>query len=384
MTTAKRLAFSLFTIVAVWTLLELGARAYEFVAHSPDTQSAMYPFSPHPVLHHTMKPDPSLANSNPTRPHENFANPPHWIDESDLPRKKPEGVYRIFFVGDSNTQGLVDPGFKMADRVEKALAGWPLDREVEVINTGTSSYSGLLYYLTIKHHILEHEPDLIIVNVDMTDVPNDYFYRRQAVFSDRGEPVAVQPRSVGEESRVRLTPTGLLEIPHRSLLAEQVLRHSALARVIRRLENFVAKRTRRLTGEPKATDESPNWLALEWSPGIEENVSFSADILAQTARLVESKDVGFALTSVPFYGQYTGEYSTRPHAALEAVAEESGVPFLNGYSALEDRVRGTDVSEYYWDTDPTHLNEAGNAIWARAMTRFVGSIISEARDDGPR
>ena len=81
-------------------------------------------------------------------------------------------------MGDSNTQGLVDDEYKTCSSLEAKLNNHykSLPINFEIINTGTSSYSTLIYYLLIRDYLTKYNPDMVILNIDMTDVPNDYFY----------------------------------------------------------------------------------------------------------------------------------------------------------------------------------------------------------------
>lgn len=62
-----------------------------------------------------------------------------------------------------------------------------------MINAGEGSHSPLLEYLLLKKRLLDLEPDLVILNLDLSDVYDDIQYTKLATFDASGEPVAVRP-----------------------------------------------------------------------------------------------------------------------------------------------------------------------------------------------
>ena len=82
----------------------------------------------------------------------------------------------------------------------------------EIINTGTSSYSTLIYYLLIKNYLIEYQPDMIFLNIDMTDIPNDSFYRNFLIKNSEGEILAITPQDNTKNIKYQLTPNGYKKI----------------------------------------------------------------------------------------------------------------------------------------------------------------------------
>ena len=60
-----------------------------------------------------------------------------------------------------------------------------------MINTGVGSYSPLLEYLYLKNGGLDLQPDIVVLNFDLSDVWDDIQYTRLARFDEHGAPVAV-------------------------------------------------------------------------------------------------------------------------------------------------------------------------------------------------
>jgi len=118
-------------------------------------------------------------------------------------------------------------------------------------------------------------------------------------------------------------------------------------------------------------DESADWLAHKWTDKIEKNVNESMEIIAMNVEFLRKNNVRVMITGVPFYHQYTGRFSDKPHEALQLTAEKLKVPFLNSYLALKNKIKGTSQPDYYWSNDDSHFNIEGNKLWAQAQFDFI-------------
>ncbi len=409
MSSRKKILFGFVTLTLLTGMLEGAARV---LRQTRDHKSTAHAQSDRPVmrddvLHHTWKPSHESIDSARETPYRLVTNRQSWVEEYDVAVAKPPNTYRIFYVGDSNTQGVVDPEYKMVEIVERKLnaavrrahpevdrGGVPLaarppvrmDRATktlagklpvaplrfEVINAGTSSYSFLLYYIQIKDRILPYSPDLVVLNIDMTDVVNDYVYRKTAVRRANGEIQAVLPSSFIDTARYRMTPQGLVELSSVAPVSHWLINHSAFCYYLDRTMAHFKGGTRADTKVSGVLDDRANWLAHEWSAQTTASVNESMDVLRQTLRLLKSLGVKVTVTGVPHLPQYTGEWSAKPHDILAQTVAEEQVPYLNSYVAIQQAVaHDVEISELYWPSDPTHLNIAGNEVWARAQFEFL-------------
>jgi lysophospholipase L1-like esterase len=124
--------------------------------------------------------------------------------ERELATPKPAGLVRVLVLGDSFTEG---GGLAEADtiprRVEGALrASCP---GVEVVNAGTASYSPIIEYLVLEDVIAPLAPDLVVLNLDMTDVHDDLIRTALADLDADGLPVRV-PTDRRRETALLLPP----------------------------------------------------------------------------------------------------------------------------------------------------------------------------------
>lgn len=97
-------------------------------------------------------------------------------DEIAVP--KPPGVYRIICLGDEATLAPETPrSATFCARLEEYLSR-STGRRVEVINAGVPGYCPLLSLLQVRHVVIKLQPDLLILDVHVSDVADDYCYRR--------------------------------------------------------------------------------------------------------------------------------------------------------------------------------------------------------------
>ena len=117
---------------------------------------------------------------------------------------------RILMLGDSFTLGF---GVSLEDTFTKQLetmlnddsgvdvGGGNLGDTYEVINTGVISYSSILEYQYLKHHGLKLEPDIVILNFDMSDVMDNYKYNKSALY-EGGEIVGFDVEKAKQDRRL--------------------------------------------------------------------------------------------------------------------------------------------------------------------------------------
>ena len=368
---AQKLLFAAVAIGLAALLLEGGARVVSPLRERPTPAGPVQPpaMRDDAVLNHRWTPSMVYRSRSRGIQFELRTNAQSWVEDEDVVRAKPPGTFRIFYLGDSNTTGVAERGSNLCDLLEPALAAaYPAGPRIELINCGTSSYSPIILYLQLRTEVLAYDPDLVVLQVDMTDVVNDAEYRRTAIFTSSGEPVAVLPNPEAYRAAHRMTPTGTVRVSAAERLRVWLVDNSAfcaaLAGVLEPLRPVHAP-------DLRPQPQPANWLLPEWTPEIERNVADTLGHLDRCAELARAHGVRLALVSVPHHRQFTGQQSARPHAELARWAARNGVPYLDSFAALEPRVRGTPQDTYYWASDPTHFNAAGNALWTEVQLEFL-------------
>jgi hypothetical protein len=85
---------------------------------------------------------------------------------------------RVLMLGGSFTRGYgVEQNETFSELLQKKA-------DIDVINTGVTSYSPILEYLYLKEKGLSYQPDIVILNFDMSDVNSDYLYEKTAEFDN--------------------------------------------------------------------------------------------------------------------------------------------------------------------------------------------------------
>jgi hypothetical protein len=151
---------------------------------------------PDPVVHHRLWPGTTRLQS------EDFAALLH-VNRLGLRGKEPDspkrrGTCRLIMLGDSFTMGEgVSDDQAFPALLETSLAA-RMPVGVEVINAGVDSYSPVLSYLDLRENLLRLEPDAVVLNLDLSDLLQEQYYRSLATFGPGREIVAVpNPRLRG-------------------------------------------------------------------------------------------------------------------------------------------------------------------------------------------
>ena len=153
-------------------------------------------YAPDPTFHHRARPNAIGGEMLETGRGVNLRTNSLGLRGEQIGAKRP-GACRIVDVGDSFIEAGTSPEPETSAKVlERLLNERVGGREFEVINAGQVSYSPILYYLLIQRVLLPLAPDLVLVNVDMSDVQDDYVYSLIAEFDAAGRPLRVPNRVI--------------------------------------------------------------------------------------------------------------------------------------------------------------------------------------------
>jgi hypothetical protein len=113
----------------------------------------------------------------------------------DIQIKKSPDHYRILMLGDSFTMGKgVNDNQTFSMLLEKSLNQ---RREVfngktaEVLNAGVDSYAPILCFIQLTKDLEPLEPDMVVLNVDVSDLVQETVYRKQAIYGSDGEIIGI-------------------------------------------------------------------------------------------------------------------------------------------------------------------------------------------------
>jgi len=339
-----------------------------------------------PVFHHRM-----LPNATATIRGVTFTTNSRGFKDDEIQVPKPKSVFRILMLGDGFTEG---PGLSIDETPAKALE-WLLNHgtactgRYEVVNAGTASYSPILEYLQLKHVGLGLQPDLVVLNFDMSDVHDDWIRTRAATLDDRGLPIAVPHKATQERGDTMLPmmkPTwlGFLTPP------ERVLSQSAIYQAVRRSRPIqrLAGSARICPGQLKALglmgdiQYDPMAITRDAEPrGLREAWALTDRYLDGIASLTAEHHVGFILVVYPYPHQVSATASPggrlrldlalnhlyaseRPFDLVEDFGRRRGVPVINLRSLFRDEVR---AGARVFLRDNEHLTPEGARVLARGI-----------------
>ncbi len=316
-----------------------------------------------PLLHHRLKPNLRTRVSG-----VEFNTNSLGLREREITRPKPAGVFRVLMLGDSFTEGAGLPvEATVAKRVESALNGHGCRTTVEVLNAGVASYSPILEYLQLKHLGLALQPDLVVLNFDMTDVHDDWVRTAVARLDADGLPVAFRFLDPIERGMNRL-------------VAYQELRRSGVGQ--------------NLLGPLRLTPERAAILGLEGDPQYDlEAITRDQDspklraawrlterYIAATNRMARGHGAAFALVVYPHAQQVAADASpegrrrhalgpglfgsTRPFDILVELGRREGFPVLNLLALFRARERPNDP---LFRADDIHHTRAGARVFAEGV-----------------
>lgn len=313
------------------------------------------------------------------------------LRDREFSYEKPAGVKRVLVLGDSFTEGH---GVASEATFPKVLEKKLVDsgKKVEVINAGISSYSPSLEYLYLKNEGLKFNPDLVIVEVDLSDYNNDYVYSKVTKYDDSGRPLAVN-KAFAQTA----TPSALPEAS--ATVQPKVAADKALPFVPTDIKVWLQRNSHLyrwasnqikpllgLTISPTNPGDPYNDLfavSRQEKPAayeeLRDRVHQNIDYIAQ---LLKEKNISFVLSSHPYghqfsadewgkgrlmYGFYRGQvYSSRNWEDLEKFAQEKQITYLN----LLPKFKESGEKGLYLDYDG-HFNNKGHEFTATQLYDFL-------------
>ncbi len=373
-----KLAMAFLAPLLCLAVIEITAR----VSYRPDdvAEQPVGNIVPHPVLNHTWRPSWGARHAEFERvgipAYLHHYNAQAWLETYDVEADKPDGTYRVFYLGDSFTEGTCPMESSVPSRVEagleaRAAEGW----RFEVINTGTSSYAPVLYDILARRVLVDYDPDLLVIDVDMTDVFDDFLYRATAEVDGEGRLKACPPGSPLRSAYYR-TAEGLARKSARYRADEWLGAHSRFYSVMVSRMRELRAAEGEVAGSPLTDprDESLpglyDWCGSEWDPSTTELVEASMATLRQTIELSRERGFEVVITGVPHLENLTGEWSTRPFETLRDLCEAEGVPYLDSHGGLLERIGDDDPARYFIPGD-MHFDEVGYGLWADVQLAFL-------------
>jgi len=377
---SKNLALLLTSILLVLLPLEAGVRLIE-----PREVMRYFFMSPDSSISHRFIPG-AKGHYKTTEFDVEYSINALGLRDREITLAKPGGVKRILMLGDSFTEGDgVKSSETFSSQLQRMLDTASAGQRWEVINAGVGSYSPLLEYLYLTRQGLQLNPDLVILNFDLSDVYDDINYTHLARFDNRGVPVGVAPEL--EHVPGNWLEAGLVGIKDFCKDHFRLYNFTRL-RINRFLEG--ARRDMNVSGDVHYDKYA--FLRPQYVPH-DSDWQLSFRYLLMVRDTLKARGIDFWVTVYPyglqvgphewhagrqFWGFQTDTvYSTWPQDTMEKFCRNNGVPAIN---MCNDFIREHEtVSPLYHDYNG-HWKPAGHTIVAR---RLLASITRYAAGADP-
>ena len=376
----KSLALAASSLLVALVFVELAVRLVE-----PREVLREYFMTPDPVLHHKFVPG-GRGFHKTTEFNAAYVINSSGLREQEFPRAKPAGTRRILLLGDSFTEGNgVDAHETFSSRLQRMIDDAGLGTRWQVINAGVGSYSPLLEYLYLKNGGLELQPDLVILNLDLSDVHDDIEYTGLARFDASGDPIAVAP---APEPEKRL-PLALL-----ARVKDFFKAHTRTYNFLRRRIGGYVEASRHqanLSGDVRVDKYG---MLRDTGPQDDRDWKLTYGYLLRIRDLLRARGIDFWVTVYPYGLQISGRewaagrrfwgfeagrvYSTRPQSLVEAFCREHDIPVVNMTGEFQARSRT--VYPLYYDGDG-HWRPSGHEVAATALYGALHPYL-DAREAG--
>ena len=292
------------------------------------------------------------------------------IYTADAPNA-PNCAPRLLFMGDSFIQGLLGKDDKVPHQV-RAFFFQQLHRDVCVFNAGHVSYAPSLYIIQAKQLIPRLHPDIILLDIDETDLYDDYYrYRDLSVRDPDGSLVAV-----------RATPTFYQY--HQAMLATND-QFFYTARLIDQLyvKNIWYPRT-----------------VKEYNVGREHDLFFASRIPEGEARQKYAPQIAYFQSTLDeltrtvlsqLGGRTAGViYLHHPHLehlksdgpvfndiVSESIAEAANRYHVRYYDATDDlrKIAGEKPQDYYVPGD-MHFSTLGYRVYGELVAKYLDAALA--------
>lgn len=286
----------------------------------------------------------------------------------DRPFKKPEGVFRVAFLGDSYVWGMVDYADNFPTHLERLLNESGPDRRIEIVNLGVPGYGPSETLQLWEHYATRYQPDAVIYGFfydnDITDdSPNDHdavvlgerILVRRTSWLDRSMLYALLRTKIGilqyklthagGDENVPVTKEDVRRIEQANLFLFDPKTNPQIYDPVRRTFGGMKK---------LATDQKIPFFVMRYPAPLTADANEAQLICGRAGRPLS--DFDFML----------------PNQKVERILNELAIP--TGDITPEIRAE-QEKRNLYLDT---HWNAEGNQVAARAMAPLVKEFLKSA------
>lgn len=331
-----------------------------------------YVYQPNPVWDHSLTPNIHRIVDRGWGPFLFQTNAQGFRHPRDLEIVKPSGIFRIFVLGDSFTEGSV-PGPTVSEWIDKRLRQEHPGINFEVINAGVSSESVIPYTVRLRRQIFSFSPDLILVNIDNSDVRDDLRLLPVVKFDRRGIPLKVSQKF----RKYRAFQKWLFAMENSRF--GKVRQHLLLARLawntLFRLKEFELNLDERVISisDPEERKILKDYIWIknkELTPNEQKLLSRWSVFVERLVFLCREKKIPVILSAYPHPEQLKPEGGRHLAVVLDNLSRELGVPYFDAYETIKE----SNPEALYLQED-VHFNSLGTQKWGDALGKFVSGEV---------
>jgi hypothetical protein len=307
------------------------------------------------------------------------------LRNDEIPRDKPAGVRRLLMLGDSFTEGNgVQASETFSSRLQAKLDQSEAGRKWQVINAGVGSYSPLLELLYLENGGLALQPDLVVLNFDLSDINDDIRYSRLATFDASGDPVAVRQEN---DSAPGSWPMAVL-VGIKDFFKQHLRLYNFTKR--RLVGLFAPRRAPNLSGDVRVDK-----YGLLRGDADDSAFALSYKYLLKARDVLAARGIDFWVTVYPmgnqisprewsrgrvYWGFEPGKvYPTRPQALVADFCRRNGIRVVDMCDDFKAAARTAYPLYYEYDG---HWKAAGHQVVADVLYRELAPYLQsrEARE----
>ena len=354
-------------------LCELILRAQEPFFHLMARRfTAPYPSISHPLWDHYPPPNTSVTiAADDLEPYEFFTNSLGCRHPSEILVPKPPGITRILVMGDSFTEGYRFED-TVAPQLEKRLNEAFNGHKFEVVNCGATTFSPILYYLRLKYQLLALQPDAIILNVDQTDIYDDYWrYRPKYEVDENGNP---------------LSCGGKLRSGAGREVKDWIIENSYFMKSVSAMRSslFSATQQRASLNSSEIPPPLPeNVFVYQSSLAVDSQewktqVGFCLQNISRIVKLCEQNFISIHITVYPLKQQIRADgnelWNQEFDRRVEALCRDHQIPFFSAYDGMAKALN--EGQSIYREKD-IHYGNQGQRVWAGLISDYFARTLTE-------
>jgi hypothetical protein len=285
---------------------------------------------------------------------------------------KTAGTYRIICLGDERTAGLDVPHEEtFCQRLQQFLQTQSAV-PIEVLNAGTPEYCPLLSSLQFRQKLAGLQPDLVVLNFDMSDVWDDYRYRRYTTMGQNDEPLGCShPLLDPPRQRDRRTTLDMFLLPQFTLRnCSQVWAGRVLPPPPKEIDSATGKYV-------WLQDQPPDWSiyiqqtlsALVPSRDLCENLggTFLVTVHPTPWQVATTASNGEGVRAAVGVGNGVIYRSRKPFQAVQRFCDEQEIWCADLSAAMQADPLSVDL----YQVDSANYSTAGHRAAARQIAMFL-------------